>query len=165
MNILKNIKTTSLDIWNIRAVSLLTCIMGIINIVSAVTPALSVRLALTRSYLPLEVSRGGRLTATIAGFGLLLLSGHLWRRKRVAWLLTVFLLIISVCSHLLKGLDYEESIVATVIIIWLVALRHNFHASSDRPSVKHGLMVVVFSVLFTLMYGILGFYLLDRHLS
>ncbi|MEQ8225387.1 MAG: phosphatidylglycerol lysyltransferase domain-containing protein, partial [Candidatus Eremiobacterota bacterium] len=161
----KSIRAISFDIWNIRAVSLLTAVMGIINIISAITPVMAVRLALIKSYLPLEIRHGGRLSATLAGFGLLLLSGQLWRRKRVAWFLTVILLIISVCSHIIKGLDYEEAMVATIIIIWLLALRHNFHASSDRPSVKHGLMVVAFSVIFTLIYGITGFYLLDRHFS
>ncbi len=113
----KSIRSFSFDIWNIRAVSLLTAVMGIINIISAITPVLAVRLTLIKSYLPLEIRQGGRLSATLAGFDLLLLSGQLWRRKRVAWCLTIILLIISACSHIVKGLDYEEAIVATIIII------------------------------------------------
>ena len=41
----------------------------------------------------------------------------------LAWLLTLLVLIISIFSHLIKGLDYEEAILAAALAgwLWLVA--------------------------------------------
>jgi len=151
------------DDWIIRLVALLTALMGLVNLVSATFPALNDRLALLEQIFPLEVRRGSHLTAALAGFALLLLAEALLRRKQVAWLLTIIILIISAASHLLKGLDYEEASLSTLLIVLLVLYRHHFHAHSDLPSIRRGLLVLLIAVLFTFFYGTTGFYLLDRH--
>lgn len=152
-------------IWEVRLVALLTGLMGVINIMSAVTPALADRLALLRQFSPLIVQQGGHLTATLAGFALLLLARGLWRHKQTAWLLTVGMLVVSVISHLVKGLDYEEALLAAGLAAWLFVLQPHFHARSDLPSIRRGVGVVMAAFIFTLVYGTLGFYLLDRHFS
>lgn len=153
------------EVWGVRGAALLTGLMGIVNLLSAVTPGLPGRMAVLERFLPLEVRRASHLTAALAGFALLLLAGNLWRRKRVAWLLTLVVLAVSSASHLLKGLDYEEAILATGLALWLWFLRHHFHARSDSPSVRQGLWALIAALLFTLAYGTTGFYLLDRHFS
>jgi phosphatidylglycerol lysyltransferase len=151
--------------WSVRVVSLLVGLMGIVNLISAVTPALSDRLAMLEQYLPLEVRQGSHLTAALAGFALLLLSVNLWRRKRVAWGVTLTVLLVSAVSHLLKGLDYEEALLAGGLALWLAFLYPHFHARSDRPSTRQGLRVLAGALLFTLAYGTVGFDLLDQHYS
>jgi phosphatidylglycerol lysyltransferase len=108
---------------------------------------------------------GAHLFAALSGFFLLMLAANLLRRKRVAWALAVGLLVVSIISHLLKGLDYEESLLSLVLLIQLLWLRPVFTAQSDRPSIIQGLRVVLGALLFTLAYGTLGFWLLDRHYS
>ena len=151
------------DDWIVRLIAILTAVMGAVNLVSATFPALMDRLAILRKILPFEVRQGSHLTAALAGFALLILAGTLQRRKRVAWLVTIIFLLISAVSHLLKGLDYEEASLASLLIIILIANRHHFHANSDMPSVRSGLLVLFVAILFTLVYGVTGFYLLDRH--
>ncbi|MCE9647729.1 MAG: phosphatidylglycerol lysyltransferase domain-containing protein [Chloroflexi bacterium] len=147
----------------VRSISLLTAAMGIVNVLSAVTPSLKDRLKLLEEYSPFGVSRGGHLTSALAGFALLLLAVSLWRGKRVGWLLTVGILSISIPTHLIKGLDYEEAAFAALLLVLLILTRRNFRARSDAPSVRAGLYAVSASLGFTLAYGVLGFYLLDRH--
>jgi phosphatidylglycerol lysyltransferase len=151
--------------WNVRIVAIMTAAMGVINVLSAVTPALAERLLILEQYSPLYVRHGGRLTAALAGFALILMAGGLWRRKHVAWLATLGILIVSAFSHLMKGLDYEEAFLASILVAWLIYFRHYFHARSDRPSVQQGIRVLGMAFIFTLGYGILGFFLLDRHYS
>ena len=151
--------------WLVRIPALLTGFMGIVNVLSALTPALRNRPPLIRSLVPLEIRHGGHLTATLAGFALLLLARGLWRRKRIAWLLTLIILGISAASHLVKGLDYEEAILAAALALWLVVLRPHFHARSDPPSIWQGVQTLAAALVFTLAYGVAGFYLLDRHFS
>ncbi len=111
----------------------------------------------------MEVQRGGHLTAALAGFGLIALARSLDRRKRVAWILTELLLGLSILSHMIKGLDYEESILAGILMIVLWRMRDEFHARSDPPSMQQGLRLLLGAFVFTLAYGVSGFFLLDRH--
>jgi phosphatidylglycerol lysyltransferase len=157
--------TAGSDAASIRLVSLLTAAMGLVNILSAVTPSLGDRLRLLLAYSPFGIHTGGHLTAAVAGFALLLLADGLRRRKRTAWLLTVAVLVITIPIHLIKGLDYEEAILAALLLAWLIPLRPHFHARSDPPSIRQGLGAAAAAFIFTLVYGITGFYLLDRHFS
>jgi phosphatidylglycerol lysyltransferase len=147
----------------VNLAALATTAMGVLNVLSAATPGLHDRVALIAAVSPLEVQNGGRLTAVLAGFALLLLARGLWRHKQVAWLLTEIVLLLSVAAHLIKGLDYEEATLAALLAGYLWFQRERFHALSDPPSLYQGLMTLVTAVLFTLAYGIVGFYLLDRH--
>jgi phosphatidylglycerol lysyltransferase len=139
--------------------------MGIVNLVSAATPPLAARVALLRKYSPLEVRLGGHLTAAIAGAALIYLSAGLWRRKTVAWHLTVAVLLVSSASHIVKGLDYEEASLAGGLAFWLLLLRNEFRARSDSPSINQGTRALVTALVVSLGYGTAGFYLLDRHFS
>lgn len=153
------------SVWSIRMTALAVALMGLVNILSAMYPAVEDRLALLNAFVPLEVQYGGFLTSTISGFVLLILSSNLWRRKRMAWLLTLIVLAISAISHVVKGLDYEEALVALALIGWLIWLRPQFVAQSDPPSICRSLRILIAAVVFTLAYGTLGFLLLDRYVG
>ncbi|MEP7357466.1 MAG: flippase-like domain-containing protein, partial [Anaerolineales bacterium] len=149
-------------VWSVRLAAILVAAMAVVNLVSAVVPSLMDRLALLLRFVPLEVARGGHLAAALAGFALLVLAGALWRHKRAAWWLTLGALIVSAISHLVKGLDFEEAIPAALLAVWLWRMERHFQARSDPPSVVQGLRALVASLGFTLAYGVIGFYLLDR---
>ena len=151
------------EAWSVRLPAVLTGLTGIVNVLSAVTPSLAARIAILRRILPLAVREGGHLTAALAGFALLLLAANLWRGKRVAWWLTMAALLVSIVSHLVKGLDYGEASLAAGLMVWLFVARHRFHARSDPPSLRGGLRVLAVALGFTLVYGTAGFYFLDRH--
>jgi len=153
----------SLEAISVRVIALLTAAMGVVNVLSAVTPSMKARLRLLEAFLPLQVSQGGHLTSALAGFALLLLAASLWRRKRVAWFLTVMVLAISIVTHIIKGLDYEEATLAIVLLIALIIFRSHFHARSDTPSVQQGVLTLMAALAFTVTYGVVGFYLLDNH--
>ncbi len=156
---------TLAETWSVRIAAILVALMGMINVLSAVTPSLANRLAILEKYSPLGVLRGGHLTAALSGFALILLAGNLARRKRLAWLLTLGILGISMISHLVKGLDYEEALLAGGLAVLLWFTRYHFHARSDRPSIRQGLSVLIAAFFFTVIYGVIGFFLLDRHYS
>ncbi len=151
------------DEWKVHVLALLVAVMGVINVLSAVTPSLPSRVDLLRRVLPLVVRHSSHLAAGLAGFALLLLADGLWRRKRLAWALTLAALLVSGVSHMIKGLDYEEAGLALALALLLVARRSLFHARSDPPSVRRALATLLAAFGFTLAYGTAGFYLLDHH--
>ena len=151
------------EVFGVRLSAIFTSLMGIINLTSAVQPALQARLAIIEKIIPLEILQGSRMTSALAGFALLLLADSLWRRKRTAWFLTILLLFVSMITHLVKGLDFEEASATFGLLVLLVLLRHSFHASTDKPSLRQGLFVLAVAFAFTMVYGAAGFFLLDRH--
>lgn len=155
---MKTSKTT-VSLW---LVAILTGSIGILNLLSAVTPGLPERIAILREIYPFEVRAGSHIFAAVSGFILLTLASRLLRRKRVAWILTVVLLTISIASHLLKGLDVEETIPAVVLLVLLLLLRNSFTARSDRPSIAQGVRVLIGALVFTLAYGTAGFFLMEK---
>jgi phosphatidylglycerol lysyltransferase len=143
--------------------SILTGIVGIVNLISAITPGIGERNGFFQEFIPFVARSGSHIAAALAGFFLLTLAVNLLRRKRVAWYLVVSFLIISIFSHLLKGLDYEESLLAGVLLVQLLIMRKTFTARSDLPSIAQGIRVFLGAIAFTLAYGTLGFFLLDKH--
>ena len=153
---------TRIGLWS---AAILTALVGVVNLVSSVTPNLHERGHWLKQFLPFDIRASGHIFAALTGFVLLTLATNLLRRKRVAWLLTVSLLTISIFSHLLKGLDYEESLLSGVLLVQLLLMRHVFTARSDRPSIAAGVRALIGALLFTLAYGTVGFYLLDGKFS
>jgi phosphatidylglycerol lysyltransferase len=153
---------TRIGLWS---AAFLTGLVGVVNLVSAVTPNLHERNHWLKNFLPFDIRVSGHVFAALTGFVLLTLATNLLRRKRIAWLLTIGLLIISIFSHLIKGLDYEESFLSGVLLMQLLLMRDVFTAKSDRPSVAQGVRVLIAALLFTLAYGTIGFYLLDGKFS
>lgn len=151
-------KQTRVGLW---IATLLTALMGVVNLISAVIPSLSERTRWLREIVPFEIRASGHIFAALTGFILLTLAANLFRRKRVALLLTITVLIISIFSHLIKGWDYEECILAGVLLIQLLFMRRVFTAQSDRPSIAQGIFVLIGALLFTTAYGTAGFFILD----
>ena len=150
---------TRIGLW---MASFLTGLVGVINLLSAVTPSLPDRRNWLEPFFPFPVRAGGHFFAAVIGFMLLTLASNLLRRKRIAWLLTVGLLSVSIVIHLIKGLDVEESLLSGVLLFQLLVMRKTFTAKSDRPSIAQGIRVLLGALLFTLAYGTVGFYILDR---
>ena len=120
----------------LRLVCLLTALVGAIDLLAAVLPALPDRLQLLEGLFPLDVRVGARLFGALASFLLFSLAFALLRRKRQAWRITCLLLAASVVSHLLTGLKVEESVASGGLLLLLLWMGPLFTAASDRPSVE-----------------------------
>lgn len=152
-----------LETTGVYLVAVLTWLMGLVNLLSAIHPTSSERLHLIENIIPFEVRVGSRLTIALVGFALFLLANSLWRRKRVAWVLTVSLLVVTMLAHIVKGLNYEEAGISLAMILILVVQRKSFYRKSDPPSVVQGIVTLITALLFTLVYGTVGFMLVARH--
>ena len=76
---------TKIGLWT---AALLTGAVGIVNLLSAVTPSIPERVDWLKQIFPFEVRTGAHLFAALSGFFLLVLADNLLRRKRQAWLLS-----------------------------------------------------------------------------
>jgi lysyl-tRNA synthetase class 2 len=105
--------------------------LGLVDVISAITPEQGQRLRALRQLLPLSVAHAASATTAVAGLLLMMLGHGLRRRKRRAWRAAVVLLVLSAGLHLAKGLDAEEAAVALLVAGLLVTQRREFYAAGD----------------------------------
>jgi phosphatidylglycerol lysyltransferase len=105
----------------------LTFLAGALLLFSGSTPALDERLAFLDRFLPLAVLEVSHLAGSIVGLALLVLARALFRRVQAAYHITVWLLFAGIIASLLKGLDFEEAILLTLVLSVLVLGRRAFY--------------------------------------
>ena len=90
--------------------ALLIFTLGLINIISVVTPPLHLRLKLIREFLPLEAINASNVLVLFIGLALLITSAFMFKGLKNAWRLALLLSVLSLIGNLTKALDYEEAI-------------------------------------------------------
>jgi lysyl-tRNA synthetase class 2 len=110
--------------------------VGVIDIVSALTPALTDRFDLFKAMLPTGADEVARSLTFAAGMTLLWLSAGLARRKHRAWLAALGVVVFAAVAHLAKGFDVEEAVGSVLLLAALVRLRRWFDAPGDPASIR-----------------------------
>lgn len=151
------------EYWSPKVLSVLVFLAGFINLVSAANPALRDRFLIVSDIFPLTLIQGARVVSALLGFFLLILAMNLWRHKQAARVLAIIILSIAVVTNLIKGLDYEESLYMVSLVFLLLLAKPYFHARSDTPSVREGMVIFVIALVFTFVYCFLGLVVINRH--
>ena len=121
-----------------RLLGIFAGLIGVVSIVSALTPSLADRSDFVQGMLPPGVPSAARWAALAFGLALLWLAGSLAKGKRRAWQLAVVLVAGVALAHLAKGLDAEEAVASLALLIALVVFRERFDVQGDpntRPLV------------------------------
>jgi phosphatidylglycerol lysyltransferase len=105
----------------------LSFLSGALLLFSGATPTVDERLAFLTRFLPLPVLEVSHLAGSIVGLALLVLARALFRRVQAAYHITVWLLIAGIFASLLKGLDFEEATLLTLVLAVLVLGRRSFY--------------------------------------
>ena len=143
----------------------LLVISAVIDIVGALLIQHQTRTAVLEALLPASVTLGGRTGAVLSGLALLLLAGGIARGKRVAFRLTLVVLVATVAFELVKDLDFEGAALFAWILAGLWWFRHYFDADSDPTSVRWGVVVLVAGLFTAVLYAIAGAALLQNQLQ
>jgi lysyl-tRNA synthetase class 2 len=111
-------------------------VVGIVDIVSAVTPALTDRFDLFQAMLPMAADEVARSLTFASGIALIWLAGGLARRKHRAWLAALGVVTFAAVAHLTKGFDVEEALGSVALVVALLQLRRWFDAPGDPTSLR-----------------------------
>jgi phosphatidylglycerol lysyltransferase len=146
-----------------QVIAIAVFLAGAVLLFSGATPALGSRLAMLRNFVPLSVLELSHLVGSVVGVGLLIIAHGLYRRLDTAWWITIWLLCSGILVSLLKGFDYEEATILTVVVIMLVSARSRFRrrASLIEQHYSSAWIVAFFLVLLTAAWLVLFAY---RHL-
>ncbi len=143
------------------APALFIFVMGLLNIISVVTPPLLPRLKLIRSFLPLEAINASNLLVLFIGLAMLITAAFMFKALKNAWRLALLLSVLSLIGNLTKALDYEEAIFAATIIVLLLISRHQYPVRSNLRWIRFGLLSVAAIFLAVLVFGFVSFYFID----
>jgi len=136
--------------------------LGIVNIISVLTPVLPERLHLLKDYLLVDFVSFSNSFVFIAGLFLLVTAAFMLRGLRTAWWFAIGLSVISVVGHITKGIDYEEATIALLIIGSLIGTRKQYHVKTNPRLGTVGLQTALLSMAAVMLYGVVGFYFLDK---
>ncbi len=143
------------------APAVLTFALGLVNIISAVTPPLHQRLSLLHEYIPLSATHVSHLLILFIGLSLLITSAFLFRGLRNAWLIALTLAVFSLIGHLTKALDYEEAIFAALIVVILILTASQYRIRSSNKWMLAGVKTAGLSFAAVLFFGFISFYFID----
>jgi len=138
--------------------------LGLVNIISVLTPALSNRLKLLTNYLSAGTISASNYMVFIAGLLLIVTSAFLFKGFRNAWRLAIVLCLLSLIGNLTKAFDYEEGTVALIVllVLWFTRKQYYIKHNVRLQTMRLGTSLLVFCGI--IIYGITGFYFLDeRH--
>jgi phosphatidylglycerol lysyltransferase len=130
-------------------------VCGAVLLASAATPALSARLAFLNSTIPLAVVEISHGASVLLGFMLLVVSRGLARGYRSSHRVAVALFVAGALTTFLKGLDFEEALIAILAAALLVVFREPFSRPGRlHPSVEFVVSAGLFAVV---LFAALGF--------
>lgn len=144
------------------APALLLFVLGIVNIISVLTPALHYRLKLLRELVPAETIHMSNYMVFILGLFSIITSGFLFRGLKNAWRFAILLCILSLIGNITKAIDYEEATVALITLLVLWFTRKEYYIKHNKQLQRFGISTALIILVGVLIYGIIGFYFLDK---
>ncbi|GAC1425160.1 MAG: hypothetical protein NVS9B7_06210 [Flavisolibacter sp.] len=137
-------------------------ILGIVNILSVVTPPIMGRLYFVRSYFATQTIHATNVLVLFIGLTLMVSAAFLIKGLRNAWWIALIISFLSIPGHMIKALDYEEAIVAFMVFTILLLTKKQYRLKNHSPYIHRGLAVALISFIAVLLYGFIGFYFLEK---
>ncbi len=104
---------------------------GFVLMLSATTPMNESRRTEVENFIPLPFVETSHFLSSIAGTVMIIVASGLLRRVRAAWWIAVIMAFGGIIFSLLKGFDWEESLVLVMFLGLLLPFREKFHRSAS----------------------------------
>jgi phosphatidylglycerol lysyltransferase len=147
---------------SVQVVALLIGWLGLVNVLMSVAPSAHDQLVILGRVSPFFVPYEYQITEVLTGVALIVAANGLWRRKRMIWILLIISIIVLAVGYLLLWQRPDLTVLSLGLALWLFALRSKFTISSDGPSIRRGLRVLIAGLVVALVIGVGGFYLLGQ---
>ncbi|CAN5768660.1 bifunctional lysylphosphatidylglycerol flippase/synthetase MprF [soil metagenome] len=146
------------------APAVLIFLLGIINILSTLTPPIHQRVYLLKEYIPTDLIHASNLLVLLMGLLLLVTATFLIRGLRNAWVIAVTVSLLSLILHLTKALDWEEALIAFLVLTVLLATYKQYRLKSNPALINIGIITAISLFIAVIIFQTIGFYFLDiRH--
>ncbi|THJ65589.1 DUF2156 domain-containing protein [Arthrobacter echini] len=147
-----------------RWTAVLTVLLAVLTVASALSPPLRVRMEVLLEVLPFPALHTAAASTVFVGFVLGLCARGLLHGQRIAWVVAVALMVTAVVLNLIKGLDVEEGVISLVLVGWLVLVRRAFTVVPARAQLRRAVNVAVGATVFVIVVStVLALTLGRRH--
>jgi phosphatidylglycerol lysyltransferase len=141
---------------------ILIFLLGVVNILSALTPPVASRMRLLQQYLPVELIHASNLLVMLMGLLLLVTATFLVRGLKNAWIIALVISALSLVTHLTKALDWEESILSFFVISILLITYKQYRLKSNPKLVQTGVITTAGVFIGVVIFETIGFYFLEK---
>jgi len=145
--------------WPVLLVSLVTFLNGSWSIISILLTRVHGR---GQYLLPFDEFNPSRTLTLVLGFILVYLSFHLFQRRRAAWWVAIFATGLEIAAHVLHLRTWYTALPETTTLALLLIYSKRFSVRSESRNIKLGFLLLLGSLLIALMYGTIGFWMLDK---
>ncbi|MGH2647315.1 MAG: lysylphosphatidylglycerol synthase domain-containing protein, partial [Ginsengibacter sp.] len=143
------------------APALLIFLLGVINILSAITPPIKQRINLLKEYIPTDLIHASNLLVILLGLLLLVTATLLIRGLRNAWIIAIVISLLSLILNLTKALDWEEASIAFFVIVVLLLTYKQYRLKSNPALINIGAITGISLFVAVVIFETIGFYFLD----
>ena len=136
-----------------------TFVAGAVLLFSGALPAVKGRMVSLIKFLPLPAIEFSHFLGSLIGAALLILARSLQKRISTAYYLVITLLLAGIVLSLLKGLDYEEAIILTIMLLALLPCRKAFYRKGSFISSSFSpawIMSIAAVIAFSIWLGFLS---------
>ncbi|HEX5155188.1 MAG TPA: phosphatidylglycerol lysyltransferase domain-containing protein [Parafilimonas sp.] len=137
-------------------------LLGIVNILSVLTPPVAERMRLLHQLVPNNTISATNALVIYTGVTLIITAAYLVRGLRSAWWIAFTGAFISLTGHLLKGLDWEEASLALLVLLSLFFTRQQYTARVNPKLIGRATKTALFILIALMLYGYIGFYFLEK---
>ncbi len=142
--------------------ALLLFALGIINIISVLTPAIHERVRWLRHFIPIDAIVVSNYFVLVLGLILLVTASFMLKGLKSAWGLAVLLTVVSFFGNLTKAVDYEEALAALFVLAVLIYTRKDYYIKNNPKLRTVGIQTAILSIVAVMFYSVIGFYFLDK---
>lgn len=136
--------------------------LGLINIISVLTPSLGYRVKLLKTFLPVDTIAVSNYLVFIAGLLLIITSTFLFKGLKNAWRFSILLCVLSLVGNITKAIDYEEGLLALMVLLVLWFTKKQYYIKHNIRLQTIGIESAMLIFGGILIYGVTGFYFLDK---
>jgi phosphatidylglycerol lysyltransferase len=140
--------------------SILLLLAGALLLFSGATPSDIERIHWLRFFLPLPVLEFSHLVGSVAGLALLFLARAVRNRIDAAYFASIAMLSVGIVASLTKGLDYEEAVILSTMLLAFVPAKRHFYRRSALLQLDLSnawLSIIAIIVLVTVWLGFLSY--------
>lgn len=146
--------------------SILLFVLGIVNILSAITPSLPERILILKEFVPMPIINTSVWFTLLSGIFMLAVSAYLVKGLRNAWLIGVSLSLFSLIFNITKGIDWEEATLSLIVFSGLLFTRKQYFIKNDLIYTKHRLFAAITVFSSVIIFGTIGFYFIaNKHFN
>ncbi len=136
--------------------------LGLIDIISVLTPSIPVRVRWLRNFLPIDAMIDSNYFVLVLGLFLLVTASFMLKGLKIAWWFAFFLSFVSMIGNLTKAVDYEEAIAAVLVMVVLIFTKKDYYVKNNPRLRSVGIQTAILSMLAVMVYSVIGFYYLDK---